>query len=732
MTIPFTSIVYFAVTMALAILTLRFYREWLENNAKDTLMYFLAFASLTFVCSTGIFIGTMLTNTRGSVLLLILGNYGVALANAFFAYLYVYYRFPKKSPWWGFTLVFAFGLYVSIKMGFTPLHPVLEPSGGVDWGIPVRMGALRAVIYFLGTAPLMTYLYKELRAATDRTLIMKNLFIILFLGFALSIAVFDFVIEPLSGFHALVSELLILALSVIGMLLYFMLYEKVISRNAKRFRSLVDNMLDLVCLTDSNGVIQYANKIHESVLGYKTSDIQGKNFFELVYDEDLEIVKERITFEKSSSDHTGFEFRLVNAGGEPVWMETFGSFILDEKESRDISSYVVASRDITARKILENSLRQSQKMEAVGLLAGGVAHDFNNLLTVINGYTDIILSKIDSDNPMFTYLQQVKKSGKRASSLTRQLLAFSRRQILKPEVIDINKLAADMEKMLRRLVREDIEVTSIYDPSLKLVQADPGQIEQVILNLVVNASDAMPNGGKLTIETKNDYLDEHYVAKDSVAKAGEYVRLTVSDTGVGMDKETRDRIFEPFFTTKEKGKGTGLGLATVYGIVKQSHGAIWVYSEKGHGTTFKVYLPVAGEDAQQQTTKARESEIKGNESILVIEDDNAVRGMTVEGLKGLGYNVYDVEDGRKGIELVRANGKTIDLLLTDVVMPHMSGRQVADSIVPMIPHVKVLFMSGYTDNDIVQHGVLDEGISFIQKPFTVASLARKIRQVLQE
>ena len=396
MILPFTSIVYFAVTMALMILTFRFYREWVESNAKDTLLYFLAFASLTFVCSTGIFIGTMLTNTKGSVMLLVLGNYGVAFANAFFGYLYVYYRFPKKSPWWGFSIVFAFGLYVSIKMGFTPLHPMLEPSGGVDWGIPISLGALRAVIYVLGTVPLMTYLYKELRAATDRTLIMKNLFIILFLGFALSIALFDFIIEPLSGFHALVSELLILALSVIGMLLYFMLYEKVISRNAKRFKSLVDNMLDLVCLTDSGGAIQYANKIHESVLGYKPSELRGKNFIDLVYDEDLELVKDKITFENSSSDHTEFEFRLLNAANEPVWMETFGSFILDEKESPDISSYVVASRDITARKALENSLRQSQKMEAVGMLAGGVAHDFNNLLTVINGYTEIILSKVGS------------------------------------------------------------------------------------------------------------------------------------------------------------------------------------------------------------------------------------------------------------------------------------------------------------------------------------------------
>jgi PAS domain S-box-containing protein len=731
MIIPFTSIVYFAVTMALAILTFRFYREWTEDNAKDSLFYFLAFASLSFVCSAGIFTGTLFTNPDDIALMVIISNYGVALANSFFAYLYVYYRFPKKSPWWGFSIVFVFGIAVSIIMGFTKLEPALEQTGGVNWGVPVPIGVLRALIYFIGMFPLITYLYKDLRASTDRNKIMSNLFHILFLGFALSIAIFDFIIEPLSGFHALVSELLILVLAVICVIVYTILYEKVASRNAKRFRRLVDNMLDLVCLTNSQGIIQYANAIHESKLGYRAGELKGKNIFNLVIEEDLEIVKTNIQFTKTEPNNNRFEFRFQHADGQPVWMETFGSFILDEKEPDDVASFVLASRDITERKALENSLRQSQKMEAVGLLAGGVAHDFNNLLTVINGYTDIILSKLEQDNPNYNYLQQVKKSGKRASSLTRQLLAFSRRQILKPEVIDINKLTLDMEKMLRRLVREDIEFKSIFDDSLKLVQADPGQIDQVLLNLVVNASDAMPSGGKLTIETQNDYLDEHYVSSESVAKAGEYVRLTVSDTGIGMDKETRERIFEPFFTTKEKGKGTGLGLATVYGIVKQSHGTIWVYSELGRGTTFKVYLPVAAQSEVEKVEQPKTVDIKGNESILVIEDDNAVRMMAVEGLKELGYNVYDVPDGPKGIDLVKANGKTIDLLLTDVVMPNMSGREVADTIVPMVPNIKVLFMSGYTDNDIVHHGVLQEGINFIQKPFNVAALAHKIRTVLQ-
>jgi len=730
MIISFTSIVYFTVSAAILIVAYRYYKEWRENNAEDTLFYFLAFASLTFVCSTGVFTGTIFTDPDGIALMVIVSNYGVALANSFFGYLFVYYRYKNISPWWGFGVIFAFGLFVTILMEFSHLTPELEPSGGVNWGVPVSIGILRSLIYLAGMFPLMIVLYKELRATTDHGKIMNNLFLLFFFVMTLFIVLFDFIIEPLSGFKALVSELVILVLAVVAVILYSMLYEKVASRNAKRFRRLVDNMLDLVCLINSEGIIQYANEIHERILGIKPEKLKGRNIFDLVHEQDRDDFMENIQFSKEA-EHKRFEFRLNNSEGTPVWVETFGAFILDDKETVEDALFVLASRDITERRALENNLRQSQKMEAVGLLAGGVAHDFNNLLTVINGYTDIMLSKVKPDETIYNYLQQVKKSGQRASSLTRQLLAFSRRQILQPEVINLNKLTQDMEKMLRRLVREDIEFITYYDESLKLIQADPGQVEQILLNLVVNASDAMPSGGKLIIETKNEYLDENYVANETIAKAGDYVRLTVSDNGIGMDKETRERIFEPFYTTKESGKGTGLGLATVYGIVKQSHGAIWVYSELGRGTTFKVYLPVADKQAATQAEKPKESDVKGKESILVIEDDNAVRRMTVEGLKDLGYHVYDVEDGPKGIDLVKENGKTIDLLLTDVVMPNMSGREVADTIKPMVPNIKVLFMSGYTDNDIVHHGVLQEGINFIQKPFTVMGLARKIRQVLQ-
>ncbi len=729
----FTSIVYFPITIAIAIIAYRYYKEWRENNKEDSLFYFLAFATLSLVCSTGVFTGTILPDKEGIILMLIVSNYLVALSNGFFAYIYVYYRFHKISPWWGFSIVFGFGIFVTVLMELNQLTPALEPSGGVNWGVPIWIGALRGVNYMLGMVPLMTVLYRQLRATEDRMIITNNLFLMLFFTLPLIVVVFDFVIEPWLNILALFSEVVILILLILGMLIFFIFYERALSKTQKRFKHLVDNMLDLGCLTDANGIIQYANLIHETILGYKPSDLKGKEILEIVHPEDRDAVKETLLSLKSEMTREGFEFRFIHAEERLIWVETFGSFLLDEEASfADESFIVIASRDITERKSLEESLRQSQKMEAVGLLAGGIAHDFNNLLTVINGYTDIMLSKIDKDDALFKYLQQVKKSGKRASGLTRQLLAFSRKQILEPEVININDLIFDMGKMLRRLVREDIDMVTKCDPDLKPVQADPGQIEQVILNLVVNASDAMLSGGKLTIETRNTYFDEYNVKKKSVPKAGEYVMMAVTDTGIGIDKETRERIFEPFFTTKEKGKGTGLGLATVYGIIKQSQGNILVYSEPGRGTTFKVYLPVTESSDNKKKQTKPEEEYTGKETILIIEDDDAVRTMAKEGLSDLGYNVYDVPDGSDGLELVKQNHKTFDLLLTDVVMPNMSGREIAEKVVSYIPDIKVLYMSGYTDNAIVHHGVLEKGINFIQKPFTIVTLAKKIRQALAD
>ena len=398
-----------------------------------------------------------------------------------------------------------------------------------------------------------------------------------------------------------------------------------------------------------------------------------------------------------------------------------------------------SARDITERKRAEEALRasqfqlqQSQKLEAIGQLAGGVAHDFNNMLTAIIGYTDLSLRRVGLENPIRRNLEETKKAAERAASLVRQLLAFSRKQILEPKVLDLNDVVKDMEKMLTRLIGENINLATRLEPDLGSVKADPCQVEQIIMNLVVNARDAMPRGGRVTIETANITLDDQTILRHVSVKPGEYVMLAVSDTGSGMDQETQRRIFEPFFTTKEVGKGTGLGLSTVYGIVKQSGGYIWVYSEPGLGTMFKIYLPriddataVTVEKLAQETTALR-----GSETILLVEDEDIVRGLTRKVLMQAGYNVLDAHSGEEAIRVCRAHNGPIDLLVTDVVMPELSGKEAADRLLKLRPAIRVLFMSGYTDEAIVQHGVLDANVEFIQKPFTWIGLTRKVRDVL--
>jgi PAS domain S-box-containing protein len=396
------------------------------------------------------------------------------------------------------------------------------------------------------------------------------------------------------------------------------------------------------------------------------------------------------------------------------------------------SAELTLVNDITERKQLEEQLRQAQKMEAVGRLAGGVAHDFNNLLTVINGYSDLTLKRLPAEDPLRRNVEEVKRAGEHAANLTRQLLAFSRKQVLQPMIINLNEAVRETEKLLRRLIGEDVELRAALEPGLGSVKADPGQIEQVLMNLAVNARDAMPRGGKLTIGTENVYLDEEYAARHVSVAPGRYVMLAVSDTGTGMDEQTQARIFEPFFTTKEQGKGTGLGLSTVYGIVKQSGGHVWVYSEVGRGTTFKVYLPRADEGAREDRETAGPAEgLGGTETILLAEDDELVRTMIRAILSDLGYKVLTAANGTGALSICeRTEGAAIHLLLTDVVMPGMSGRELAAHLARLRPEMRVLFMSGYTDDAIVHHGVLDEGVNFIQKPFAPDALARKVREVL--
>jgi nitrogen-specific signal transduction histidine kinase/ActR/RegA family two-component response regulator len=386
-------------------------------------------------------------------------------------------------------------------------------------------------------------------------------------------------------------------------------------------------------------------------------------------------------------------------------------------------------KDITERKALEKQLRQLQKMEAVGQLSSGIAHDFNNLLGVILGYSELLEDNLSQNTKLRKLAQEIKKAGLRAASLTRQLLAFSRQQVLEPKVLNLNAVVTDTEKMLRRLIGEHIEITSTLAPDLGQVKADQGQIEQVIINLAVNARDAMPTGGKLFIETRNFELDEEYALHHPPAVPGRCVELVITDTGVGMDAQTQSHIFEPFFTTKELGKGTGLGLATVYGVVKQSGGYVWVYSEPGIGSTFKVYLPRVDEAVQKSGPGDFESTpARGSETILLVEDEESLRTLTRTMLEENGYAVLEARGGEEAIEIARLHGPHIDLLLTDMVMPGMNGRAVAQSLALIRPGVKIVYMSGYSG--FGSRGLAESGDILLSKPLTRDTLLRKLHEVL--
>jgi signal transduction histidine kinase/CheY-like chemotaxis protein len=388
------------------------------------------------------------------------------------------------------------------------------------------------------------------------------------------------------------------------------------------------------------------------------------------------------------------------------------------------------AQDITERRRFEEQFRQIQKMEAIGNLAGGVAHDFNNLLTVILGYSEILQESIKAGDPLRELVAEIYNAGNRASSLTRQLLAFSRKQMLAPVVLDLNALMGGMENMLRRLIGEDLDLAFCAEADLWRVRVDQGQMEQVILNLLVNARDAMPRGGKVTIETCNVQLDETYLAIHSDAKTGDYVLLAVTDTGCGMDRATLKRIFEPFFSTKGE-KGTGLGLATVYGIIKQSEGLIDVYSEPGLGTTFKIYLPRAvGAADTRAPSPDPKSRHRGTETVLLVEDEDGVRTLARVALERLGYRVLAARHGGEALLLCERHPHPIHLLATDLVMPNMSGRELAERLRPLRPEMKVLYMSGYMDDAVVRHGILTAETPFLQKPYTPDALAQKVRDVL--
>jgi len=397
---------------------------------------------------------------------------------------------------------------------------------------------------------------------------------------------------------------------------------------------------------------------------------------------------------------------------------------------RRVEYYETFVRDVTEQRRLQQQLVQSQKMEAVGRLAGGIAHDFNNLLTVITTYCDLLLEDLGREDPKREDVEQVRKAAEGATALTRQLLAFSRQQVLEPKVVSMSAVVSGVEKMLRRVIGEDVDLATRLDPDVGSVKADVGQLEQVLMNLAVNARDAMPTGGKLTIETGNAEHDPDYAREHEATAVRRFVMLAVSDNGIGMDDATKARIFEPFFTTKEPGKGTGLGLATVYGIVKQSGGFIWVYSEPGRGTTFKIYLPRVDAPAEAGAAATPGDLPRGTETVLIVEDAAPVRAVMRHVLERQGYAVLEASNGAAALELVAGHPGPIHLLLTDVIMPGLSGRQLADRLTALRSDTRVLYASGYTDDAVVRHGVLESGIAYLQKPFTTESLARKVREVL--
>ena len=499
--------------------------------------------------------------------------------------------------------------------------------------------------------------------------------------------------------------------------------------NSRRLTTAIEQAEDMVVVTDAQGAIEYVNPAFERVTGYCRAEVLGKNPRLLKSGaQDDEFY--RALWATVSGGKT-WRGRLVNRrkDGSLYSQDSTMSRVLDA-DGR-VASYVAVARDVTAALVLEAQFLQAQKMEAVGRLAGGVAHDFNNVLSVVLSYAEMLISDLKPDDPVRADVEEIRRAGLRAAALTRQLLAFSRRQVLELKVLDLSDLLVGMEKMIARLLGADVALTMLASHGLWKVKADPGQVEQIIMNLAVNARDAMPRGGKLTIETANVALDEDYASTHQDVLAGPYVQIAVSDTGIGMDQETLARIFEPFFTTKEAGKGTGLGLATVFGIVRQSGGHIWVYSEPGRGTTFKVYLPrfggVAARPSSAPTVLTSE---RGSETILLVEDEDQVRVLARTILRRHGYVVLEAPNGGEALLICEQHGARIDLLLTDVVLPRMSGRQLAERLATMRPEMSVLYMSGYTDDAILLHGILDSGVAFLQKPLTPTSLTRKVREVL--
>ena len=513
--------------------------------------------------------------------------------------------------------------------------------------------------------------------------------------------------------------------------------HKVTEWKLNKLHSVIQRVDESVIITDPEGNIEYVNPAFEKNSGYQLDEVKGQ----------------KCSFLKSGMHTQSFYdelWRTLRSGRE--WS---GSFINQRKDGSRYSeattifpiydqrsriiNFIAVKRDHSNEDELQAHLRQAQKMEAVGQLAGGIAHDFNNILTVINGYAELMQKKIDKKDPYYEYASQIFDGGQRAKELIQQLLAFSRKEIINTKVFSINDLITELNKMLRRLIGEHIQLKTVLKENLPPIEADPGQIQQILVNLVVNARDAINQETDkddhriITIETDTVELDLKYVEHHAGSHTGRHVVFAVSDTGIGMSEEVREKIFEPFFTTKEVNRGTGLGLSTVYGIVKQNNGCIYVYSEPGMGSTFKIYWPASIKEDAEQLDTAKSKEVHGGtESVLIVEDDDTVRRFTVSSLSDHGYKVFEASDGTTAIRMIRQGALKIDLLITDAIMPRMSGQQLAEKITELFPGIKVLYTSGYTDNHIIHKGHLKQGVNFIQKPYTGQSLAIKVREALDK
>jgi two-component system cell cycle sensor histidine kinase/response regulator CckA len=541
---------------------------------------------------------------------------------------------------------------------------------------------------------------------------------------ALAAGAKDFLTKPLDAIEVL--------LRIRNLLETRFLYEKLQQWSEKRIQdqaALLDRANDAILIQDMESRISFWNEGAERLYGWTAAEAVGRKAAELLYKGSAEN-REAICRAFVSEGKWQGELPQNTRDGRELVVASRWTLVRDE-EGRPQSKLVI-NTDITEKKRLEAQLLQAQRLEAVGLLAGGVAHDFNNLLTVILGYSEVVLREPGMTEPTRELIHQIHKAGERAAALTRQLLAFSRKQILAPVVLDLNALVRETEKMLRRLIGEDIELITLLDPDLGRVKVDPGQLEQILLNLAVNARDAMPAGGKLTIQTQNAKPNPRHEQQRAEVQPGSHVLLAVSDTGCGMDEATQAQIFEPFFTTKGPGKGTGLGLATVYGIVKQSGGSIEVESAPGKGATFQIYLPRLTQQGGRMRSSDRAFRLipRGTGTVLLVEDDERVRSLGGLALRSAGYTVLEAENGEKALEMCLAHPEPVDLIVTDVVMPKMGGRELAEQVATVRPNLKVVYMSGYMDDTIVRQGVQEGEATLLHKPFTPSVLARKVHEVL--